>query len=109
MSKRTVTIILLAVTLVATNVWWLYRTIDFGITHTYAMDSCDAAARELAQLKAMLPVIVRPHSTRDDIVAAARLDPKDEPFEKNGAVWIGQVGIRFTAEGRFIEVVDEPN
>ena len=109
MSKRTVTIALLAVALLATNAWWLYRTIDFGITHTYAMASCETAVQELAQLKAILPVVVRPNSTREEVLAAARLDPRDEPYEKEGAVWVGQLGLKFTADGRFIKVVDASN
>lgn len=106
MSKRTLTIALLAAALLATNAWWLYRTIDFGITHTYRMAACEMDARALAQLKAILPVVARPNSTRAEVLAAARVDPREKPYEKDGAVWVGQLGLRFSSEGRFVEMVD---
>jgi len=82
MSKRTITIALLATALLATNAWWLYRSIDFGITHTYRMAACQMDARVLAQLKAILPAVARPNSTREEVLAAARVDPREQPFEK---------------------------
>ena len=109
MNKRVVGVVILAVTLLATNAWWLYGAIDFGITHTYAMDSCELTTQELAQLKAILPLVIRSGSTREEIVAAAQLEPWHAPFEKQGAVWVGQLGLRFTPDGHFVEVIDASN
>jgi len=105
-SKRTITIVFLAAALLGTNAWWLYRSIDFGISHTYGMAECEEHAQALAQVKAILPVVAGPDSTREQILAAARLANWPEPFEKDGVVRVGRVGLKFSADGRLIALVD---
>jgi len=100
------TIVFLAAALLGTNAWWLYRTIDFGISHTYAMDECEEHVQALAQAKAILPIVARPDSTREQILAAARLAGWPEPFEKDGVVRVGRLGLKFSADGRLIAVVE---
>ena len=90
--------------LVATNIWWVYKTIDVGITHTYAMQTCEEDAQALKQTMALLPVVARTASSRHDIISAAILWPDEQPYEKDGFTWVGRLGLRFDAEGRLVEV-----
>lgn len=104
MRKSLIAIFLLSTALVVSNAWWLYKTIDFGITHTYAMQSCDENAEALDQLLAMLPATAQPGASRASVIDAARRENDEVEFEKDGYTWVGQLGLRFDAEGRLIEV-----
>jgi hypothetical protein len=35
--------------------------------------------------------------------AAAQIQPGVDPFEKEGFVWIGDIGLRFDGSGKFVE------
>jgi hypothetical protein len=105
-SRSAITIGALALTLVVSNVWWAYQSLDAGITRTYAQASQESTTELLAQTLAVLPVVAKAGSSRDQVVAAARL-PADrtEPYEKGGFVWVGQLGLKFNAQGQFESAV----
>lgn len=104
MVKSRIAIAVLAVALLVSNVWWAFRLIDAGITHTYTGVTLDDQKEALTQALTLLPVVARPGVTRDEVVAAARL-PGDtvDAFEKEGFVWIGKIGLRFDARGQLVE------
>jgi hypothetical protein len=106
MRKYRVTISVLLVAFILSNAWWACRSLDAGITHTYMRASFDTTSEALAQALAILQVVGRPDATRDQVLAAAQL-PKDAvgPFEKNGYVWVGQLGLKFNEKGRFVKAV----
>jgi hypothetical protein len=52
--KFQVAIGLLLPALVASNVWWAYRVLDAGITHTYMRASFDTTSEALTQSLAVL-------------------------------------------------------
>lgn len=106
MTKHRLAIVALLIVLFATNVWWAYRMIDSGITHTYLKASFETTNELLSQSLAILPVVARHGAKRSDIIKAARV-PNDstEPFEKDGYVWVGQLGLQFNAQGEFIKAV----
>src|SRR5690606_1206665 len=104
MRKQTIAIASLSIMLLATNAWWTYNTIDFGITHTYAMQTCEEDAQALKQTIALLPVVAAPSSSRSEIISTAILWPDVQPFEKDGFTWVGRLGLRFDAQGKLVEV-----
>ncbi|MDD0841253.1 hypothetical protein [Pseudomonas sp. Gutcm_11s] len=104
MRKQTIANIVLSITLLATNAWWAYNTIDFGITHTYAMQACEEDSQALKQTMAILPLVASNSSSPAEVITAAMLWPDEEPFEKEGFTWIGRLGLRFDAQGKLAEV-----
>jgi hypothetical protein len=112
MRKSTVAIVGLTVALVASNAFWLYTSIDAGISHTYLDDSYRHARDSAQQALALLPLAARADSTKDSLVdAVLRIDHKTPPFEKDGFTWVGSLGLRFSSEGRLLEAradVDPP-
>lgn len=104
---RRLAIPVLVLLLVASNAWWAYRTLDTGITLTYLRVSHDYATEALAQALSILPVVARLDSSREEVVLAARI-PGDttEPFEKDGHIWVGGLGLRFNDRGRLVAATD---
>ena len=105
MTKTKLTIILLAVALVLSNVWWAYRVLDTGVSLTYMGVSLEDNEQALAQTIALLPVAGKHGVSRTEILAAARF-PGDAsvPFEKDGFVWTGKIGLKFNEWGQLVEV-----
>jgi len=112
MKRTTGVIALLAALLVLTNLFWLYTVIDQSVSRSYLEVSYREAQATAEQAIALLPMAARPNVARQDLVDAARLAaPEDEPFEQDGFVWLGHVGLRFDASGRLVEArpaVDPP-
>lgn len=102
---RIATATLLALLLLS-NAWWAYRLVDAAISQTYLRASFDTASEQLTQSLALLQVVAKPGATRTAIIAAARL-PTDTiaPFEKDGYVWVGQLGLQFNEQGQFVKAV----
>lgn len=102
MKKPTIAILALSATLVGTNAWWVYRAVDSGTTLTYQSVALREHTEALAQSLAILnnsgqgPL---DRSTAMSVMKAAGVDTS-ESFEKDGYLWVGQLGIRFSATGR---------
>jgi hypothetical protein len=107
--KATATISVLVFVLVASNLWWASRVLDAGITQTYARASQKTTSELLTQTLAVLPVVARAGASREQVVAAARM-PNDrvEPYEKEGYVWVGQLGLKFNPQGQFEKAIAGP-
>ena len=103
MGKAKITIIVLAIALVASNAWWTIQLVDVGITQTYTGVTLDYYDEALNQTLVLLPVVARQGVTRDEILAAAG-DTVDA-FEKDGFTWIGRVGLKFDDQGRLVEAM----
>ncbi len=104
MTRSKGAIVLLVVTLVASNLWWAYRLLDTGVTQTYMGVALDDNKQALAQTLALLPVVARPGVSRSEVLAAARsAEPSAAPFEKDGFVWVGNVGLKFNERGQLVE------
>ena len=96
--------VLLAVTLVASNLWWAYHLLDMGVAQTYMGVALDDNKQALAQTLALLPVVARPGVSRSEVLAAARAaEPSAAPFEKDGFVWVGEIGLKFNERGQLVE------
>jgi hypothetical protein len=95
---------LLTVALVLSNVWWAYKLFDAGITQTYLGQSLLDNREALAQAIHLLPAVARPGTGQPEIVAIARRHSSGgEPFEKDGFVWVGKIGLKFNERGQLIE------
>jgi hypothetical protein len=104
--KARITTVLLVAVLVITNAWWAYRILDAGVSQTYLRASQDSTAELLSQSLAVLQVVAKPQPSRSEIVKAAAV-PGDTvgPFEKDGYVWVGQLGLQFNEQGRLVKAV----
>jgi hypothetical protein len=108
MRKSSLVIATLAVALAATNAFWLYKTVDSGVSHSHLSDSYQDARSAALQALAILPVVARLESSKSDVVAAAAKASGDTaPFEKDGYTWVGSMGLKFDASGRLVEA--KPN
>ena len=105
MRPSTITIWVLVLALVISNLWWFGLLLDAGITATYRDDSFDRHHQALAELLAVVPAATDPEATRESVLKVARdASGNRESFEKEGFVWVGRLGYRFNDEGRLVEV-----
>ncbi len=105
MKRSRLGIIVLIVLLVGSNAWWAYRTLDNGITHTYLNDSMEHASRGLNQAMAILPLVAKGANREEIISAASKASNLDSPpFEKDGYVFVGELGLKFDGAGKFVGV-----
>jgi hypothetical protein len=104
---RTLLLALIAA-LIGSNAWWAYQAIDAGITRTYAEISAAETRQALAQTKALVRTMAKGSYTKQALMEAARQPvPEMEPFEKDGVVWIGQIGLKFDAAGTFLQLNED--
>ena len=99
-------ILALLALLVVSNALWAYALVDAAVSFTYlreSFSSCDAA---LTQALALLPVAAEEGASRSTIVSsAARLAPDEDPFEKEGFIWVGGLGLEFDDRGQLVRAV----
>ncbi len=104
MNRTKIIIIALVVAMIASNGWWAYRLLDSGISLTYTGVSLEDNKQALSQTLALLPVVAQPGITREKIISSARLAGNTSaPFEKDGFVWVGKIGLKFNERGQLIE------
>lgn len=102
--ESTVVIISLSAALILSNAFWLHRILDVGVSFTYTEDSLRHARSTAVQALGLLPEVSRPGASRASIVAAAlRSRPGVETFEKDGFLWIDDIGLKFDSDGRLVE------
>lgn len=106
MKKSTVAIVLLSVALVGSNIWWAYGALDAGITYTYQQDSLQRSQEALKQSLAVIKASGQ-GATKDAVLAAAisSAEGVTEPFEKEGYIWVGSIGLRFSEGGHLKEAI----
>jgi hypothetical protein len=103
MKPSTRAIVGVSVLLVATNLFWAYTVLDAGVSYTYLQRSCDNARGTALQAIAVSAEVARSTATRQSVIdAAARIEAGVEPFEKEGIVWVGDIGLRFDDTGKFV-------
>ncbi len=104
MNKHRVTILALSLLLVASNAWWAYNALNAAVTAGYREASFHEHHEALAQALAILPVAARPQVTSAQILESAKQAARtSESFEKDGFVWVGHLGLRFSEAGRLLE------
>lgn len=98
-------VIVLTVALLGTNVWWLYRSIDFGVTYTYRDQVCREREEALSQSLAIVR-LAKGRRMRTETIEAARaaLPQGVEPFEKDGQTVVGRLALTFDHDGAFVDI-----
>ena len=90
MKRSTIAILGLSAVLIATNVFWLYKMVDAGISYTYLQTSYEDARGTALQAMALLPEVASQSTTRQAAIdAVQRVQPEAMPFDKDGFVWVG--------------------
>ena len=103
--RTTILIVLLTVALIASNAWWAYAALDDGVSDGYREVVLHDNQIALAQSLAVFSELSNRSATRASIIGAAqRVSGDRSPFEKDGFVWVGSIGLRFDPEGRLVEV-----
>ncbi len=97
----------LVVLLLVSNAWWAYVFIDSRVSHGYQSHELEQYRQAMLEALALLPVAASPTATRREVVEAAqrRAAYSVEPFEKDGYVWVGRLGLKFDGKGRLVEAV----
>jgi hypothetical protein len=91
--------------LLGTNGYWLYRLTDLGVSLSYAAQEASENQEALDQSFAVVRALAK-GADRPAIVQAARGASRGaEPFEKEGVVWVGQIGLKFGPNDQLLEVV----
>lgn len=90
-------------TLVLTNLWWLYQVVDQAVTRSYHAREHEQTCGALRQALAVLPHVA---AGRSAVVRAAQTSAplETEPFEKEGETIVGALSFRFDAAGRLERV-----
>ncbi|MDM4770410.1 hypothetical protein [Solimonas sp. SE-A11] len=101
MKRSKVVILLLALLLLGSNLWWAARLLDAGISYAQQGDSLKNTTEALQQALAVIRVVVASDASRKAVLAAAE-SAAHEPgsFVKEGYVWVGSLGLRFSEDGR---------
>jgi len=106
LKRTTIIISLLTVALVTTNALWAYRVLDLGVTLTYQGASLEENQQTLSQALAIVKASADSSASRTQLIEAAQKAwPSSEPFEKDGYLWVGRLGLRFNNNGRLVEAV----
>ena len=97
--------VFLILVLVTSNLWWMFQLFDAGVTATYMGHSLEANKKALSQTIKILPIVADRNADREQIISAARLaDDTSEPFEKDGLIWVGMIGLKFDKQDKLISV-----
>lgn len=96
-------IAILVVLLVITNVYWFYQLIDIGIALSYRDKQIHQLEATGKQLMAILPDVGK-EATQEEIIEAASRHADEEPYEKDGCVWVGWLGLKFSSDDRLESV-----
>lgn len=106
MRRTTIAISLLTAALLMSNAWWAYRHVDIAVTRAYQSAAMEESQQALAQALAVIHASALPHPSKASVVQAAHAAwPAGEPFERDGYLWVGRLGLRFDEAGKVIEAV----
>lgn len=85
------------------NLWWFYWSLDTGVTQAYLKTNLDRHEKALQQALSLLAIAARPNVSPAEMIDAASL-PEDQspPFEKDGYIWVGEIGLKFSEDGKLL-------
>jgi hypothetical protein len=108
MKSQKIIIAILGTFLVVSNLFWVYITFDNGITLTYTEDSLRHSTNSVNELLAIVPLVVKGEKREAIIGAAVKATKLEvEPFEKEGYVWVLDLGFQFNEAGSLVNVKTE--
>jgi hypothetical protein len=104
LKRSSIAIAVLGAALVASNIAWALNAFDVGISRSYDRASYDVESDALARALAVIPVLAKERSSKEEIIGAARRKGDSaEVFEKDGVTWIGNLGLRFETSGKVVK------
>ena len=104
MKRNTLVITLPSIFLIGSNLVWAYMMVDDGVSYSYLEDSYNHARRTAVQAIAVISAASRDSATRQSVIdAASSAGSGGRIFEKDGFVWVGDIGLRFNEAGRLVE------
>lgn len=89
----------LGLLLVGSNVWWLYQSIDRGVTERYREQERYETANRLVALSAIAGEAVTGKPKSEAAALLKKLFPEHEPFEKDGSLHTLWVALPLSATG----------
>lgn len=95
----------LVLALLGSNLWWAYRSVDDGLRCADQRRAHEQSEQALTQALAALPTAARAGTPTEVVRAARGAIDAEAPFEKDGLVWVGQLGFRFGKDGRVTQAV----
>ena len=98
----------LVVALLASNGFWLYREFDRGVTQTYRNQERYEDANRLLALSVLATEAVREKAKDDAVALLKRLFPREQTFEKDGALHTTWLSLSITPQGRVSGVAINP-
>jgi hypothetical protein len=99
-------ILILCTMLLLTNSFWFYTLMDNGVAATYQKQTLHEEQKMRKQLSLTL-VDVSARLPKEEVIAIATKHTDQEIFEKDGCVWVGELGLKFDANER-LEHISPP-
>ena len=93
----------LSLLLVGTNIFWLYITVDSAVTRSYMDQEIYELNGSNAQAVGMLKISLA-GKTKEEVRSIAVKFTDLEPYEKEGCLWVGWYGFKFSESGLFTDI-----
>ncbi|HEX6592904.1 MAG TPA: hypothetical protein VF050_12985 [Moraxellaceae bacterium] len=108
MNRKKVALAAVITGLMITNLLAIHAAVDCGISLTYLDDSATHSGMALQQTRAILPLVAK-GAERQAIVQAVQATQTAPvaPFEKDGYLWVGELGLKFDQDGHFLELASD--
>lgn len=90
--------------LVGSNIWWLYNVLDNATVHKYKDQVLYEKSESLKSLHAIIPDLAS-GKPKEEIVGLVEDVLQETGYEKEGATWIGWVGLAFDKDGQLVKVM----
>lgn len=89
--------------LVVVSAYSMYAAIDTAITLSYRDQQASELEAVRKQLMSVLPVLSRDRS-KAEIITALEQASGEKAWEKDGCLWVGMVGVKFSVEEKLLHV-----
>ena len=96
-------IVTLSLLLVGSNIFWLYRTVDSAVTRSYMEQELYELYGSNTQAIGMLKEALA-GKTKQNVQAMAAKFTDLQPFEKDGCLWFGWYGFKFSKSEIFVDI-----
>ena len=98
MKKSTISIIILVLLFVSTNIFWFFTFIDMGLTQKSQGQLIYELENSKKQAVGMLKESLQ-EKNKDEIKLIAEKYTDIDSFEKEGCLWVGWYGFKFSETG----------
>jgi hypothetical protein len=89
----------LAVLLVGSNAWWLYHSMDLGVTIAYRDQVLYEAANTNVALSKLSSHLLAGRTKQEATVLLRTVFPSEQPYEKEGAIHVTWLTLELNSDG----------